>query len=51
MSGVSNGGEAILDVRAMRQGRKTAGKVFMILENGQWKVDGEKWKTDPPEKK
>ena len=35
-----------LNVQAMRQARNTTGKVLMVWENRQWKVDMEKWRTD-----
>jgi hypothetical protein len=50
VSGVANDEEAILEVQAVRQGYRTTGKVFMILEDGQWKVDEEKWQTDTSKK-
>jgi hypothetical protein len=38
--------EAFLSVQAVRKGHRTTGKVRMILEEDQWKVEREKWETD-----
>ena len=46
VSGASDGARAVLNVQAVRQGRKSTGKVLMVLEARQWKVDIEKWQTD-----
>jgi hypothetical protein len=41
--GKANDEEALLEVRAMRLGMRITGRVMMILEEGQWKVDKEEW--------
>ncbi|MEK6301268.1 MAG: hypothetical protein AABO41_11140 [Acidobacteriota bacterium] len=46
VSGASDGARAVLNVQAVRQGRNSTGKVLMVLEARQWKVDIEKWQTD-----
>ncbi len=50
VSGMANAEEAVLEVKAIRLGYRTTGKVFMILEEGQWKVNDESWQTDTSKK-
>lgn len=38
--------EAFLSVQSVRKGYRATGKVRMILEEEQWKVEREKWETD-----
>lgn len=46
VDGISDGSRAVLNVQAVRQGRNSTGRVLMVLEDRQWKVDTEKWQTD-----
>ena len=43
--GKTNDEEVVLEVRGARRGKPITGRVMMILEDGQWKVDREEWKT------
>ena len=43
LGGVTDGEWARLDVRALRKGEAITGKVMMVLDEGSWKVDREKW--------
>lgn len=43
LGGRAGAEEALLEVQAMRRGARIKGRVMMILEEGQWKVDREDW--------
>jgi hypothetical protein len=43
LGGETDGEWARLDVRALRKGKAVTGKVMMVLDEGAWKVDREKW--------
>jgi hypothetical protein len=45
IGGKANDEEALLEVQAMRGGKRITGRVMMILEEDQWKVDREDWQT------
>lgn len=45
-AGKANQEWALLEVQATRKGKPITGMVMMILEDGQWKVDREQWKTN-----
>ena len=43
LGGRAGAEQAILEVQALRRGARIKGRVMMILEEGLWKVDKEKW--------
>jgi hypothetical protein len=43
LGGKASAEHAALEVQAMRRGARIKGRVMMILEEGQWKVDKEDW--------
>lgn len=54
--GEANDEQALLKVQAMRKGNRLVGRVMMIFEGGEWKVDKEDWsiaeaKTIAPQKR
>jgi hypothetical protein len=46
VSGEAGSGRGLLQVKAVRRGKRVTGRVMMILEESRWKVDREDWRAE-----